>query len=261
MADSMVRFGYIKKDEIQLAINGGFISEWSVVFTSDTKGIYLIDDNLKPIEIRSRIPVYSSIQEAVDDINTDSSTYNGQIISILQDDHYEAYTVKEKNGRFYAIPIFDRTMFDYDKIANTPVQNITSPLGQPVKISELDNGMYFIKGYFITPDNKQVHSVVGNVFVKENDHVKRITNDKIYDYSVLNGVVVVGTYLTDQMLAADGYITSSGVDIKLQALDLVTKKDLEDYINNVFRDLIVEVVNEELDTRIAEDDEITALFK
>ena len=262
MADNnMVQFGYLKEHEIQIALDRNLLVSWSVIFTSDTKRIFLINDELKSIPITSKIPVFSSFDEALENVNSDKQYYNGQLISILEEDHYDAYVLNTKSSKLYPVPILDKSMFDYDKIVNTPIKNLKGTNEEPINISALSQGKYMVSGHFTTPDEKEINSVVGNLFIVESNVIKRITNKEIIDYDISGETVIVAKYITDQILKADGVLTESEIDKKLQALEIITKNDLEEYINSVFRDLIVEVVKEELNERIAEDADIEALFE
>ena len=77
------KFGYLNYSDIQTRIEEGKLNQYDVVYCKDKKNQYLIDGDLNLIELRSRIYIYSSEEEAIDELNKNTDTYVGQLVSIL----------------------------------------------------------------------------------------------------------------------------------------------------------------------------------
>lgn len=268
MADekTMLTFGYLKQDEIQKALNKNLIDKWSVVYTSDTKRQFLIDDKLDIIPIKSKVPVFSSKQEAIVTLNQESSTYEGEIVSILNGTRFEAYIVNRDsiNSRFVVNPLSEEVDIDYDKLNNIPIINISGSITEPIDLATLSDGMYKIN-YFISPSTKKtISSYIGNIIFVETSNdiktIKRFTSNKIYDYVIEGSNVSVKQYITEDFLKENNYITESDVDEKLEAFEILFNQKVEEYVNDKVRLLVIHVVSEELDNRYAKNEDITEMF-
>lgn len=270
MADeAMVRFGYIREDEINKALEQQLVTAWSVVFTSDSKRIYLIDDKLEKVPLKSRVPIYSSVDTAIADINRDSSAYAGELVSIYNssDECFDAYVINQwPDGSLYVKPVSDATDLDYNRMLNIPIVNLPSTVLEPVDLKTLEPGYYKIN-YFISPvSGSQINSIVGDLFFVEykgtDKLVKRIGSQNIFDYKIdADGNCTSTKYVTEKYLKDNKYQTESDVDTKLEAFKVVVQKLVEDYVKNTVELLVRHVVSEEITSRGASQEDIIALFK
>lgn len=172
MTDKFIKFGYIQKSEIEKAIEQAQLGAYSVVYTSDTKETIILDANLTPVTIQSRVLTFESRDEANEKINQDSATYKGQLVSVLEGDSYKAYVVNvNDDGEYYVLPMHTSETVDYNQIRNTPITNLNGTSENPVDISTLETGIYLVKGVYITPEGKRVTTLVGHMLAitKEGD--------------------------------------------------------------------------------------------
>ncbi len=266
MADNnMVTFGYLSESELKLALSKKLLTKWSVVYTSDSKRQFLIDEDLNAVAIKSKVPVFSSRSSAITSINVDASTYEGEIVSIYNDDHFEAYVVnKSSEGVFTVKAINEKEEIDYNKINNIPIINLPGTITEPIDLTTLDDGYYKVN-FFTNPiTNGLVKSYVGNIIVVDTENgikfIKRITNKNIYDYTVKDGIVTENKYITEQYIIDNHYQTEESIDIKLKAFEIAFEKKVEEYVNDKVRLLVKFIVEEELDNRYASEADINGLF-
>lgn len=261
-----IKFGWLTKDEMLSAISDGKLNQHDICFTKDTHEEYIINSNLEPISIKSRLRIFSSVEVAIEEINKTPSTYSGEILSINDGDKFIAYVVnKFEDGKYYITPVYSDSMIDYNELQNTPVKNINGDADNPISISELEDGWYKIAGYFKTPLGTVTTSVVGNLFIIdtsiEGKKIKRICNDVIIDYYIDNdGNVTNDKYATQQYIESKGYATDASVDIKLEAFKLAMQDYIEEYVETTVSLLVRFIVNEELASRYSTNQDIQDLF-
>ena len=218
--EAKIKFGYLSYDEMLTRIDTGELNEYDVIYSKDRLTTFVISEELKPIEIRSRVYVYDSIVEAESALNTAIDTYIGQIVSIKYNDKYRGYIVNQNIKGFYVTPLDKHPdIIDYNTLGNRPIVNLTGTLDIPIVVSELNSGLYLIKGqYTISDDISTVYlSASGALFSVEKTssavYIKKITSTEITDYTVTD-VTKSYSYITKEFLEENGYTTTSYVDEK-----------------------------------------------
>ena len=249
-----VKLAYLTYDDMLKNLESGEIDQYDVIFSRDRLVTYLISENLKPIEFRSRVYVFSSVDEAEEKLNTSTDTYVGQVVSILYKNKFRGYIVNTVDDKFTVAPLWEHPdKIDYDTLGNRPIVNIEGTLDNPIIVSELDGGLYNIKGqYKISNLIETIYLSVSSVIVmveKDDDatHVKHITTDQITDFFISSDSVYSREYVTDQYLKDNNYATTGYVDSKIAALEQSIKDDIQQYIS----DIIEEQFNTGLDDKIS----------
>ena len=249
-----VKLAYLTYDDMLKKLEIGEIDQYDVIFSKDKLVTYLISENLEPIEFRSKIYVFSSIEEAEEKLNVATDTYDGQVVSILYKDKFRGYIVNTVDDKFTVAPLWEHPdKIDYDTLGNRPIVNIEGTLDNPIVVSELDGGIYNIKGqYKISNLIETIYLSVSSVIVmveKDGDaiHVKHITTDQITDFFISSDSVYSREYVTDQYLKDNNYATTGYVDSKIAALEQSIKDDIQQYIS----DIIDEQFNTGLDEKIS----------
>ena len=102
-----IKFAYLTYNDMLSKIESGEINEYDVIYSKDRYVTYLITETLEPLELRSRIYVFNSINEAENKLNEATDTYIGQIVSILEKDAYRGYIVNKKNDKFIVTPLYE----------------------------------------------------------------------------------------------------------------------------------------------------------
>ena len=119
-------------------------------------------------------------------------------------------------------------------------------------VSELDDGIYRIKGqYKISDLEETIYLSASDILMtvsknNQNIEIKKITSDDITDYIIANSDISKNTYITEQYLKDNNYVTTAYVDTKIEALELSIKEDMRGYV----QEAITEVFGEELDKKI-----------
>jgi hypothetical protein len=264
-AELRAKFGYLTYDDMLTKLSDGIFDAYDVIYTKDRKNQYIISEENEPIEIRSRIKVFDSASDALADINSSSDTYVGQIVSILDSDFYRGYSVNiDSLGAYKLVPLYENPeVVDYNDLANIPIINIRGEANEPIVLKELDNGIYRLKGFFITPDDSTdiKNTVVGNIILVENNLIKRITNNSIYDYLPIaggdyiaeeyatKGYIEQQNFVTHPELEACDYVSNAELDVKIEALKVSLMADLEEYIDAVFETRVADIVNRTVDQK------------
>ena len=134
-----VKLAYLTYDDMLKNLESGEIDQYDVIFSRDRLVTYLISENLKPIEFRSRVYVFSSVDEAEEKLNTSTDTYVGQVVSILYKNRFRGYIVNTVDDKFTVAPLWEHPdQIDYDTLGNRPIVNIEGTLDNPIIVSELD---------------------------------------------------------------------------------------------------------------------------
>ncbi len=250
------KFIFANFDKIQQSINEGVIDANDIVISQDTNEIIIIRDDLSLMPIKSKIYRFPDTSSAENELNKKSDTYEGQLVSVLSErGTYEAYIVnKNERDYFYVTPLNAFTgNVDYDSLQHKPIINLNGDVGEPVIVSGQKDGIYKINGnYKISNEIKTVFSSVSNnlFIVSHKDDgsvtIKKI-GDEIVDYIInQSGDITTSIVPTTEWLKEQGYATESYVDAKLDALDFITRDEIESYV----RDLILQTIDTTLDQRI-----------
>ena len=248
-----IKFAYLTYDDMLSKLESGDINEYDIIYSKDQYVTYLITEDLQPLQLRSRVYVFDSISEAENKLNESTDTYTGQVVSILYNDTYRGYIVNQKSGKFIVTPLWEHPeQIDYDTLGNRPIVNLVGTLDKPIMVSELDDGIYRIKGqYKISDLEETIYLSASDILMtvsknNQNIEIKKITSDDITDYIITNSDIYKNTYVTEQYLKDNNYVTTAYVDTKIEALELSIKEDMRGYV----QEAITEVFGEELDKKI-----------
>lgn len=267
------KFIYKNYDEIQSAINNDEIDIYDIVFTKDTKEIILVTDNYDLHTVKSRVYRFQSVAQAEQMINNRSDTYAGQIVAIINDNAYSAYIVnKNRSNRFYVTPLGSSGggdgqggIVDYNTLGERPIENMYGTLDEPIYVSELSVGIYKINGqYYFSRQDPVTHlSTAGNLFLVNKDNygntlVTKISPYSIYYYNIyVDGNVSEEEVATIKWIQECGYATQDYVDRKIAALNIITRQDVEEYVNSIIDNTFELVIDRKID--IAIDQKFTAI--
>lgn len=273
MAENRVKYAYLDYSDISTRIENGEIDQYDVVFTKDTHEQYLIKDDLSLLNIKSRIYCFNSIISAKEKLNSNTDTYEGQIVAIADNDSgvYHGYIVNKSNNEYTITSLADNgNKIDYDSLVHRPIINKTGSLANPLTIGELDNGLYSVSGeYRIFSEYPTIFSSsINHLFVveKENDkiYVKDVSAKKIITYVLSNGQVNIEDVITSNYLTENQYITETDFDAKIKALDFVTRNEISDYVKQITTEYLEQnldsKIDEKINSLIADDSEIDNLF-
>lgn len=275
--NTRAKWAYLSYDSIQPKIDEGILDQFDVIYTSDSHENLIITPDLTLWSVRSRIYVFNSVEDANIQLNINTDTYIGQIVSIIIDEVCKGYIVnKDREGSFY-VEALTADNIDYNTLGNRPVENLVGTLDEPVIITELNSGTYKIKGqYKISDDYGTVFlSSDGDLFLTEKtsteNRIKRITKDTIQDFVISDSDIVKRTYITDEYLTGCGYTTTEYVDNKVLALEESIREDIEAYVEQTVEDVITQkvdaIIDERLDIKLDEriqettNEEVEDLFK
>lgn len=266
----MSRLAYLTYEDMLQKIQTKELDEYDIIYSKDRLITYLISENLEPIEIRSRVYIFNSIEEAETKLNESTDTYIGQIVSILYEDTYRGYIVNQKNDKYIVIPLWEYPEpIDYNTLGNQPIINLIGTLDEPIIVNELESGIYKISGrYKITQTDLTVYLNPNvNIFIIDKTDgiisIKKISNEEIIDYTVENDIVSkTNITITEDYLFKNGYVTSTYVDKKIEALNISLREDIQKYIDEVIGDKFNSIIDERIDRKIisATDEDIRSLF-
>lgn len=263
---------FVNRDDIDAYINDGKIDANDIVYTKDThENIFITPEHLI-VPIRSRVYRFTNTISAETSLNNSLDTYEGQIVAISSGGSYTAYIVnKNKGGQYYVTKLSeDANIANYDSLGNRPIYNLDGTLDEPIIVFDLDTGFYKIRGqYKLTEPSTTVYlSAADNIFLidKQVDYtyIRKITARDIIDYKVENNsfTVTKDSIPTKEWVESKGYITESILDIKLAALNYMTKEDVKAYIDSVLDIDIDAKIDARIDQRIVSVDnsEVVNLF-
>lgn len=254
MATTRARYGYLSYNDMLTRISDGVLDAYDIVYTYDTKENYIISPDLVPWSVHSRVYTFNSVEEANEILNNNSDTYEGQIISILDNDTYRGYVVNKKDQMYYVVALYEHPgLIDYNTLGNRPIENIIGSLDNPVIINNLTFGFYKVKGqYYITETDETTYlSVDGDLFIIEiennNKLIKRITKDSITDITISQSSEITSkSYVTDEYLKNNGYTTIDYVDSKVLALEETIENNTKSYIDEVIIGQVDSVIDEKI---------------
>jgi hypothetical protein len=264
-----VKFLYLTYEDMLQRIQNGVIDQNDIIFGKDTRETYIISNDLIPVPMRSKVYVFNSVPDANTALNTNTDTYKGQIVSILNGDKYTAYIVNQDPNGVYFATALSADNIDYNTLGNRPIENLVGTLDTPIKIANLNTGMYKVKGQYkvSATDVTTYLSTDGDLFIIEISDteklIKRFTKDTIQDYVISDNGVEKRTYVTDKYLLDNGYCTTTYVDGKLTAFEESIRQDIQNYIEQKVDEIIDLRLDVKLDERIkgSTDEEVKDFFK
>lgn len=270
--NTRAKWAYISYDSIQTKINEGVLDSYDIIYTSDTHENLVISPDLNIIPIKSKVYVFNSVEEANIQLNQNTDTYIGQLVSIITDDVCKGYIVNKNESGNYYVNAITADDIDYNTLGNRPIKNMIGTLDEPIIITTLPSGIYKIKGQYKISDLEETVylSSDGDLFLVGTDYIKRITKDTINNYIINGDSIIKETYVTDEYLLSKGYATIEYVDTKVTALEESIKADIQSYVEETVEDVITEkvdiIIDERLDVKLDEkiqaipSEEVTNLF-
>ena len=258
MTNTRAKFGYLNYDSMIEKISNGVFDTNDIVFGKDTHETYIISEDSTPIPMKSKVYVFDSVADANTALNTNTDTYKGQIISILNNDKYSAYIVNQDPNGVYFATVLSADNIDYNTLGNRPIENLVGTLDSPIMISNLDTGMYKVKGQYkiSSTDITTYLSTDGDLFIIEvsatEKFIKRFTKDTIQDYVISDSGVEKKVYVTDKYLIDNGYSTTSYVDSKFTAFEETIRHDIQTYVEQTVEQVIEQKVDEIIDAKLDE---------
>ena len=256
--NTRAKWAYLSYDSIQTKINEGVLDAYDIIYTKDSHENVIISPNLEIWSVRSRIYVFNSVEEANTQLNINTDTYIGQIVSVIVEDKCKGYIVnKDALGNYYVdkLTIDD---IDYNTLGNRPIVNLVGTLDETIVVDELNSGIYSIKGqYKISNLIETIYLSASSVIAmveKDGDitHIKHITTDQITDFFISDNSVTSHEYITDQYLKDNNYVTADYVDNKIAALEESINEDIKKYISDIVDEKFNTLLDEKIDAKIDE---------
>lgn len=270
--NTRAKWAYLSYDSMITKIQDGTLDSYDVCYCPDTKENYVISPDLEPWAVRSKIYVFNSIDDANNQLNINTDTYIGQIVSVIVGDVCKGYIVNKNESDNYYVSAITADEIDYNTLGNRPIENMVGTLDEPIIITTLSSGLYKIKGQYKISDLEETTylSADGDLFLIETDYIKRITKDSINNYIINGDSIIKETYITDEYLLGNGYATTDYVDSKVTALEESIKADIQLYVEETVEDVITQkvdsIIDERLDAKLDEkiqpvsNDDVTNLF-
>lgn len=206
MTSNRAKFAFLKYADILNKIADGTLNQFDIIYTKDSHENIIISPDLIPISVRSRIYVFDSVEEANTQLNVNTDTYIGQIVSILVDDKYKGYIVnRDSQGSYYVNKLTE------DDISKNGIVYLKGTLSNKLIIFELGEGIYSIEGqYQIVPDGTVYMTGGKELFICSNGSVHHVNGNSIEKYTVADdGTVNIETYLTSADLSQYMTITDA----------------------------------------------------
>ena len=256
------KWAYLNYSSIQSKIDDGTLDSYDVIYTKDTHENYVISPDLEPWAVRSRIYVFNSEDEANTQLNINTDTYVGQIVSIIKGEVCKGYIVNKNQDDTYYVEQISPDNIDYNNLGNRPIENLVGTLGNTIIITALQSGTYKVKGQYKILDSEETIylSADGDLFlVEETDQgkcIKRFTKDTIEDFVLDDNGITKKTYITDEYLNENGYTTTTYVDTKVAALETTIQANIENYVENIIQasieNKVTQIIESQLDIKIDE---------
>lgn len=252
------QYAYIAYDSIAIKIENGELNAYDIVFAKDRKEIYIISPDLVPIPVRSKVYVFSSEEEANTQLNINTDTYVGQIVSIIKGEVCKGYIVnKNQDDNTYYVEQLTPDNIDYNTLGNRPIENLIGTLGNTIIIATLPSGTYKVKGQYKIIDNEEETvylSVDGDLFLIEDTDqgkcIKRFTKDTINDFVVTDDGITKTVYITEKYLNEHGYTNTTYVDTQIAALETAIRADINNYVENNVQTIIETKVEQIIETQL-----------
>ena len=257
-AETRAKFGFLNYEDMLAKITEGKLDAYDIVFSKDKKQVFILNEQLEPIAMHSKVYVYESVEKANEALNINTDTYEGQIVSILRGDVYYGHIVnKSANGLFYVTPLYEHAEpIDYDTLGNKPIENLTGTFNNPIILTDLPTGIYNICGkYKVTSDSDKEYLSGERRLVLINNMgttstIKVVTADGIINLIVSNGEIISDKVVTEKYLKENGYTTESYVDERIKELDLVQRSEIETYIQNYISQALDTMIDEKIEVAL-----------
>ena len=256
--DTRAKFGFLSYEDMLSKIGEGKLDAYDIVFSKDKKQVFIINEELEPVAMRSKVYVYESVEKANEALNINTDTYEGQIVSILNGDVYYGYIVnKDNNGVYYVKPLYEHAEpIDYDSLGNKPIENKMGTYNNPIILAELPTGIYNICGKYKTTSDDDKDYLAGErrlVLVNNmgtTSTIKVVASDGIVNFIISNGEVISDKVITLNYLDEHGYTTESYVNERIAELDYVSRTEIDLYIENYISSVLDSMIDERLDERL-----------
>lgn len=277
--ENRVKFGYLSYEDMLKRIEEHKLNAYDFVFGKDTREYYIVSPDLEPISIKTKIHVFNSVKEAEELLNQNSDTHAGQLVAVLDNGIYRGHIVNRSTNRginsYTVTPLYDNpNQINYNELGNIPIINLTGTLDDMIIVKDLSSGTYKIKGiYKIALDDETIYlSTDGDMLIVNSStseiSIKKITTDSIVDFKIdKHSSIVVNSYVTQQYLKDNGYVTGKDVDLKISALEELITKDIESYITDIIEKKLDTIIDTKLEKKLSElitettSEEVDDLFK
>lgn len=247
-------------DKIQKAIDDKLIDVNDIIICEDTKEFILVREDLSLLSIKSRVYRFPDYETAEKTLNQNIDTYEGQLVAVLSEKGvYEAYIVnRNSKGTFYITPMNAYTgSIDYDTLGHRPIINLYGAIESPVVLDEQKNGLFAVNGNYKISNNLETifSSESNNFFIishLDNDivKIKKIGIDEIIDYTIYpNGEVKQYIIPTTAWIQEQGYATELYVNQKIEALEIVTRQELEVYVTEVIENTLDTTIDRKIEEK------------
>ena len=131
------------------------------------------------------------------------------------------------NGKL--IPVFkdvSESVESYNDLADIPVVNKEGSMGSEVVLSDLDDGVYSIKGNYVIGGSFSTTFIASSnamILVESDEEYKYITrlgakNVCVYKFNIATGEVTNDEYVTKSWVTEQGYATETYVNDAIEAL-------------------------------------------
>ena len=243
------KLGYFSTYEILLnKIAANKVDAYDFCYVQETNTFYILDKDLNPVEFKSRLDSYQTIEDAVNDLNTRTDTYEGKIINIYKEDKYVPYiaNVDPITGLYYVLEISTISdIYDYDVLENKPITNIVANQEDNLILSELEDGYYNVKGTFkISPTDETIHINTSNI---------------LYVIKHEDGVTYVRSLDAKNN---DVYRIGESGDMSVDEVPTVEEVNqiVEDYVQEYMDENLDDAIDDHLDEIRATEEDINNLF-
>lgn len=274
-AKNRSRYGYLNLADIQDRIDSGKLDAYDLIYTKDTHECYILTEDLEQVPIKSRVYQFPTEEEALLYLNAATDTYEGQLVAIKKKNRYKAYIVNKDDEDLWCVTLLSDAdeQIDYNTLGNRPITNLTGTLANPIIVETLDNGIYSISGQYKVFDSIDTifSSYENHIFLVEKSetetHIKDISSTDVITYSLVGDEIHQEKLVTSKFLEDNNYVTDADLDKKIQTLDILTKTEASEYIEqavNAYLDSKLDsTIDQKLDEKIVEtaDTEIADLFK
>jgi len=274
-AKNRSRYGYLNLADIQDRIDSGKLDAYDLIYTKDTHECYILTEDLEQVPIKSRVYQFPNEEEALLYLHAATDTYEGQLVAIKKKNRYKAYIVNKDDEDLWCVTLLSDAdeQIDYNTLGNRPITNLTGTLANPIIVETLDNGIYSISGQYKVFDSIDTifSSYENHIFLVEKSetetHIKDISSTDMITYSLVGDEIQQDKLVTSKFLKDNNYVTDSDLDKKIQTLDILTKTEASEYIeqavNSYLDSKLDSAIDQKLDEKIVEtaDTEIADLFK
>ena len=258
--ETRAKFGFLNYEDMLIKITEGKLDAYDIIFSKDRKEVFILNEQLEPIAMHSKVYVYETVEKANEQLNINTDTYEGQIVSILRGDVYYGYIVnKDSKGSYYVKPLYEHAEpINYDTLGNKPIENLMGTYNTPIILGDLPTGIYNICGkYKVIQDSDKEYltgesrlALVNNMVTTTT--IKLVTTDGIVNFIVSNGEVISDKVVTESYLKDNGYTTETYVDERIKELDLVQRSEIDAYISNYISQSLDIIIDEKIDAALEE---------